>query len=436
MTPAMETRPFYGWWLLFFLWVIYTLPIGFAFYSPVILAPFMIQDLGWSRGEIMVGVTAIMLLFGITSPLTAWMITRIGARKTIVIGGCIAASAAFLISRLGHIYPLFITLGVFLGLGISMSAMIPVQTVAIAWFHARRALALGLVLGGGAVGGFLAPQLINWVVLRAGGNWRVGFLLIAIASLAGSVVALLAVRNRPGDVGQHPDGVEPEARTDPAAGPKRTARTYRTSEDWTVREALKTRALWLLILAVTGTFYMWQIIVTQGPLHLQDRGFDPAMSAFLYSLAIGLSIAGRFTIAGLGDRIEPRYLFAFGSLCTLIGGILFWFVSPDKVWVAYLYPLLAGFGFGAAYVCIPTITGNYWGAEAFPGVTGLISPMAMLIQSSAAPLAGLLYDRQGTYLTIMIVSWLAVAVGFTAMLFCRPPERARVSKESAESSTG
>ena len=63
--------------------------------------------------------------------------------------------------------------------------------------------------------------------------------------------------------------------------------------------------------------------------------------------------------------------------------------------------------------------------EAFPGVTGLISPVAMLIQSSAAPLAGLLYDLQGSYLTIMIVSWLAVAVGFAAMLFCLPPEGSR-----------
>jgi MFS family permease len=425
MDPKRRPRRFYGWWLLFFLWLIYTLPIGFAFYSPVVLAPYMIRDLGWSRGEVMVGITAIMMLFGISSPLTAWLITRIGARKTIVIGGCIAASAAFLLSRFGHVYPLFIALGVFQGLGISLSAMIPVQTVAIAWFHARRALALGLVLGGGAVGGFLAPQFINWFVLRADGDWRTGFLLIAVASLTGAVVALLGVRNRPGDVGQFPDGVRPGEDGDSSTGAERGARTYRTNEVWTVREALKTRALWLLILAVTGTFYMWQIVVTQGPLHLQDRGFDPAMSAFLYSLAIGLSIVGRFTIAGLGDWIEPRYLFASGSLCTLTGGILFWIVSPDKMWVAYLFPLLAGFGFGAAYVCIPTITGNYWGPEAFPGVTGLVSPLAMLVQSSAAPLAGFLYDLQGSYLTIMIIAWLAASVGFTAMLFCRPPERAK-----------
>ncbi len=423
MNPEPDTRRFYGWWLLFFLWIIYTLPIGFAFYSPVVLAPFMIEDLGWSRGEVMVGVTAIMMLFGISSPLTAWLITRIGARKTIVIGGSVAAAAAFLISRWGHMYPLFVALGVVQGLGISMSAMIPVQTVAIAWFHTRRAMALGLVLGGGAVGGFLAPQLINWVAVGTGGDWRIGFLLIAASSVAGAVVALLGVRNRPGDVGQHPDGMAPAERSETTAERKAFSRTYRTQEPWTAREALRTRALWLLILAVTGTFYMWQIVVTQGPLHLQDRGFEPAMSAFLYSLAIGLSIVGRFTIAGLGDRIEPRVLFATGSLCVFTGGVLFWFVSPDAMWTAYLYPLLAGFGFGAAYVCIPTITGNYWGPEAFPGVSGIVSPIAMLIQGSAAPLAGLLYDRQGTYLTVLILAWVAVAVGFTAMLFCRPPSR-------------
>jgi MFS family permease len=434
MNPETEPRRFYGWWLLFFLWVIYTLPIGFAFYSPVVLAPFMIQDLGWSRGRIMTGVTAIMLVFGITSPLTAWMIMRMGARRTIAIGGCIAASAAFLVSRLGHVFPLFVAFGVLQGLGVSLSAMIPVQTVAIAWFHARRALALGLVLGGGAVGGFLAPQFINWAVIRAGGNWRVGFLLIALASLAGAAVALLAVRNRPADIGQQPDGEHPEARSADKAGGRRTARTHRTADRWTVREALKTRALWLLILAITGTFTMWQVIVTQGPLHLQDRGFEPAMSAFLYSLAIGLSIVGRFATAGLGDRIEPKILFAAGSLCVFAGGILFWFVSPKAMWTAYLYPLLAGFGFGAAYVCIPTITGNYWGPDAFPGLSGIISPIAMLIQASAAPVAGLLYDREGTYLAVMVISWLAVLVGFLAMLFCHPPRRRKTSDGGVEAS--
>ena len=71
-----RTRGFYGWWLLLFLWIIYTIPIGFAFYGPAVLYPVMIRNLGWSRGEIMTGSTAILLLLGLGAPLAAWMVGR------------------------------------------------------------------------------------------------------------------------------------------------------------------------------------------------------------------------------------------------------------------------------------------------------------------------------------------------------------------------
>lgn len=431
MGAKEQARGFYGWWLLFFLWIVYTIPIGFAFYSPVVLYPFMIGDMGWSRGETMVGFTAMLLLMGVAGPLTAWMIGRFGARLTMSIGGLIIAVATFLLGLAGHIYPIYLVLCLFTGLGLSLASMIPVQTVVISWFSGRRALALGLVLGGGAIGGFLAPQLISAAVQGVGGNWRIGWFIIAIASIIGAAVVMLAVRNRPADMGQHPDGLSPDETKAAAAGGGWVARTHRTPVGWTARGALRTPAFWLLIMGVAGSFFLWQIVNSQGPLHLQDRGFDPSMAAFFYSLAIGLSIVGRFTIAVLGDIIEPRFLFASAALCVVLGSVLFWFVSPAATWTAYLYPLLGGFGFGAVYICIPTITGNYWGSEAFPAISGLISPLVMLVQAGAAPLAGFLYDLQGTYFTIMVIAWAVAVVGFVAILLCKPPRPREEAKATA-----
>ena len=422
MATGTQTKGFYGWWMLFFLWVVYTIPIGFAFYSPAVLYPFMIEEMGWSRGEIMFGSTATMLLFGLTGPLTAWMIGRFGARVTLATGGTIVTITTFLMGLVGHIYSMYLALSFLVGLGVSFASMIPVQMVVISWFSVRRALAMGLVLGGGAIGGFLAPQIISEAAQAAGGNWRVGWFIIAGASVIGAAVAMFAVRNQPADVGQHPDGVASYEVEAAASGSSRAARTYRTPVDWTVRNALKTPALWFLIGAVVCCFFLWQVIVSQGPLHLQDRGFDPAMATFFYSLAVGLSIVGRFTIAAVGDIIEPRFLFAFGAFCILLGGILFWFVSPDAMWTAYLYPLLAGFGFGVAYICVPTIIGNYWGSTAFAGISGLESPIVLSFQALVAPLAGFLYDLQGSYFTIMVISWIAAAIGFGAILLCKPPK--------------
>jgi len=229
-------------------------------------------------------------------------------------------------------------------------------------------------------------------------------------------VGLLAVRNRPEDLGQRPDGGVREGE-----GRRTGARTYRTPYTWTVREAVSTPSLWLLVASAAGSFFLWQVIVTQGPLHLQDRGFGPGEAAFYYSLAIGLSVAGRFSIAAFGDVLEPRILFALGIFCILLGGILFWFVSPEALWIAWLYPLLAGFGFGASYVCIPTLIGNYWGLDAFAGISGLLSPISVVFQALAAPLAGACFDRQGTYFSVVLLGWLLAGIAFLAMLLCRPP---------------
>jgi len=423
-----KTKGFYGWWLLFFLWIIYTIPIGFAYYSPAVIYPFMIEDLGWSRGEIMVGAMTFILLFGLSAPLNAWMIRRFGARMTLATGGIIVVVSSTLMGFLGHIYSMFIFLSLFIGLGVAFASMIPCQTIIISWFNRRRALAMGLVLGGGGVGGFLAPQLISNVIGGANGNWRVGWFIIALASVAAIITALATVRNNPSEVGQYTDGLAPCEDEIVVRGTSQASRTYRTKVDWTVREAIRTRSLWLLVIGVVFSGLVWGVIVTQAPLHLLDRGFEPAMAAFFYSLALGLSIVGRFTIAALGDIIEPRYLFAGGIFFMLLGGVLFWFVSPAEMWMAYLYPLLAGFGFGLTYICLPTMIGNYWGVSAFAGIRAIDSPIELAFAAMIAPVAGFLFDVQGSYLTILAVSLILGVIGLVAILMCTPPRRKAMSK--------
>ena len=424
MTEAgKRTQRFYGWWLLFFLWIVYTIPIGFVFYGPPVLYPFMLEETGWSRADIMMGYAAIMLLTGIASPLAAWMIGRLGARVTLFVGGIGVSAANFAMASVGDSYTAYLTLCVLLGLTAALAAFIPIQTVIVFWFDARRALALGLVLGGGAIGGFLAPQIVNAAVLAAGGDWRIGWTISGAAALGAAVVAVLAVRDQPSDLGQYPDGVPPD-RAKAIVAADRARRTYRTGVTWTLSDALRTPALWLLLLATIGTFSLWQFMVTHGPLHLQDRGFEPADAAFFYSLAIGLSIAGRFCVAALGDFIEPRFLFAFAVLCILVGALLLWFISPDRMWAAYLYPLLAGFGMGAAYICEAIMVGNYWGPKAFAKVRSVIGPIAVIFEAGVPPLAGFFYDLQGTYLTIMIITGVGAIVALVAILRCTPPSPA------------
>jgi len=418
----MKPDGFYGWWLLFFLLIAYSLPIGFGLYGPPILYPPMIAETEWARGEIMIGFTLVALLMGIGMPIAIWMIGRFGARVCMFIGGLIMAIAASLIGIFGASYPLYIVLSLGMGLGVALATQLTIQTVVVSWFSARRAMALGVVLGGGGIGGFLAPQLIGAVVRSTGSDWRVGWFVIAIAAAIAALVSILAVRDHPSALGQQPDGLSPAEVKNKVDAP-RTSGTYRTTAKWTVRQGTKTSALWLLIIAAAVVYFSWNSVLTQTPLHLQDRGFDPAMAALFYSLAVGCSILGRFAIAGLGDIIEPRKLVICAIICMFLGSVLFWFVSPDAIWIAYLYPLLVGLGFGATLVCVPTIVGNYWGVDAFAGINGLALMIPTTISALAPPMAGFIYDSQSSYFIMMVICWVGAAIGLAAILICRPPLR-------------
>jgi cyanate permease len=299
--------------------------------------------------------------------------------------------------------------------------------------YERRAMALGLVLGGGAIGGFFLPQVSSAIIKTIGGAWRTGWFIFAGTSVVVGLLSLAFVRNHPSDLDQYADGKEPgEARTTKA----KASKVYRTPTNWELRDALKTPAMWLLILAFIGVTFLWELTVAHAPFHLQDQGFDHTRAAFFYSLAIGASIFGRFTIAALGDRVEPRLLFSLGVLSTLLGGITFWFASPVYTWAAYLYPLLLGYGFGSSYVCRSVIIGNYWGPDTFTQISGITTPIGSLISSAAPPLGGFLYDRNGTYFAILIISWILASISLVASVLCTPPQRKEVAQAEAIHSPG
>jgi MFS family permease len=113
---------------------------------------------------------------------------------------------------------------------------------------------------------------------------------------------------------------------------------------------------------------------------------------------------------------------ATSSILILLGGILFWFVSPHAPWTAYLYPLLAGLGFGAAYICLPTMLGNYYGAKVFASINGIAYLIVAIIELSATPLAGFLYDMQGSYFTVLLIGWIGTIIALAFMLLCKPPK--------------
>jgi sugar phosphate permease len=315
--------------------------------------------------------------------------------------------------------------GILTPVAFSFGGAIPIQTTLTHWFNVRRATALGIVLSSVAFGGFVAAPLYT-LIMRETGTWKAGW-LAAGTFCALALVASLFMRNKPADIGQFPDGIDPESASDtPGSVTAKKARTYRTSETWELREVLRQPVLYLLGICMVSQLSAVYLLTTHGVLHLTDVGFTRMQSAAAIGNLVLFSGLARFPIGFIGDRIEPRRIMtvALAGMGLALVGI--WKV-PGELWVLLATVSFFGFCFGSLVPLFPALIGNYFGPSAFAKITGFLSPVMILVSAPVPVLAGMIYDRFHSYdiAFIYVVSLILVASLLTLALV--PPKKANPS---------
>jgi sugar phosphate permease len=307
----------------------------------------------------------------------------------------------------------------------SFGGAIPIQTTLTYWFNVRRATALGIVLSAAAFGGFIAAPLYTWI-MREAGTWRVGW-LAAGAFCALALISSLFMKSKPADLGQFPDGIDPESASDAAdsVGTGK-ARTYRTSETWALRAVLRQPVLYLLGLCMVAQLSAIYLLTTHGVLHLTDAGFTSMQSASAIGNLILFSGFARFPIGFVGDRIEPRWIMMI-ALAGMGAAMIGIWKAPGDFRVLLAIVSVFGFSFGSMVPIFPAIIGNYFGPKAFAPITGFLSPFMILIGAPVPVLAGIIYDRFHSYdiafVYVVILTLVSALLAFALV----PPKQARPS---------
>jgi MFS family permease len=414
-------RKFYGWILVAALWVIYFINGPFPMVGGSVINVYMIKELGIDRTTLGLGFTLMSLFMGLPAGLIAFCINKKGIRLTLFIGSLILVLGTVLmalaVSRGWHYVLIF---GIILGAGIGFGSVMPVQTGITFWFKKKRALAMSIVLTAGGMGGFVAAPLLNRIIVSAEGNWRIAWLSMAGMSLFAAFLSLLFVRNRPEDLGQIPDGIGAQAdgwTSDPSI--EQTNRVHQTGEDWKIKDILRTTTIWIIFLAGIGFIVPWMTCLAHGVLHLKDVGIGTDDAAMAIGYLLFFSILGRLMGGFLGDRVEPRIICGVG-LFFQMAGVLF-LIKAGSMGMVYLFAIFLGTGFGATFVCLPTMSGNYFGAEIFASLQGILYPINIVFGAVAPYLAGWLYDKQGSYdLAFYTGAAMAGAAG-VLLFFAKPP---------------
>ncbi len=432
----MPKKSFYGWKLLAVFWAVIVLNFAFPTFGMSVVNTYMAAAMHLDRKELGLAYSVFTLMGGLPSPAVAWSINRFGIRLTMLAGILLVGSGAVLMAAAVHTaIEAFIILALVVGFGAALSGTMAPQVGVARWFHAKRGRAMSLFFTCSGIGGFLAVPLLNGVISKTGGNWRSAWWFMAAMSVVSLLLAAFFIRESPEQMGQEPDGgaAEPASSAVRASGASGTAAdskpargVFKTTEDWTLRETLRTPALWILIVTYLGFFMGFFIYLAHGIVNLEGLGHSPAAAAQSLALLMLSSVIGQFTVATLGDRVEMRFIFAVAVVLFGVGIALATHATSSLA--LYPYAICMGAGFGAGYTCLATMQTNYFGAKVYPALLGITIPMGTILGAVGPVIAGWFYDAYHTYTQIF---FLVAAVCFASavlLLFAKPPVRRPAAK--------
>ncbi|MCP4757643.1 MAG: MFS transporter [Proteobacteria bacterium] len=414
----MGKKRFYGWVNVAIFFFIYFIVAGLIQYGLAVIFPEMVRTMGWKRGDAAIANSTSDLLIGLLLPAGAWILNRLGARKTMVIGLSTGVLALLLLgTATSQLWHWIVIWGVVMPVVFILGGVLPMQTTLMFWFNMRRATAMGIVMTGGSVGGAVASPLFTWLLTETG-SWKSAWLASAVFVVL-ALILLTRVRNKPEELGQFPDGRDSEAAESAPSVPKKPTRTYQTAATWNLRDVIRTRQFYFFFLILYAQIMPLALLQVHGVFHLTDIGFTPMQAASAISfMLLGGSLA-RFPMGFLGDRIEPRWI--------LSAVYFFMFPSMMGIWKAPYFPLLLasalvfGFCFGTSVVMVPTLIGNYFGPDSFANIAGIGGPFLVLFCAPMAVVSGYTADYFGSYDAIFIFVGGVIAVGTLAALLLAPP---------------
>ncbi|MBT2681583.1 MFS transporter [Bacillus sp. ISL-35] len=415
LSAPFKTNFYYGWVIVFIagLGVFFSGP-GQT-YSVSVFIDSYIKDFGWSRSHVSAVYSLATLAAGICMFFVGRFVDKWGQRKMSVIVGTGLALASFWNSMVVNTAMLFIGFFLIRVLGQGSMSLIP-NTLVPQWFITKRGKAMSLMAIGGFASSAALPPLNAWLVATWGWSfsWRVWGILLLLVFVP---LAFFLIRNKPEDIGEYPDGIKPNWTNDPAD--PNTTRKPLEEVNWTVQEAVKTRAYWLLLFCVgipalvnTGlTFHLISIFKT--------NGISPGIAALALSLMALIGFPVTLIAGPLLDRVKVQYILAG----IFAGEIIFVLVllAADQTAIAIAFGVLWGISGGFERITLNYVWPSFFGRQSLGSIKG--SAMTVTVLGSAlGPLPfGLAYDYFGGYEEILLITIILPILGITVSLLAKKP---------------
>ena len=353
--------------------------VGLAYYGLPFFYDFMVKEYGWSRTIVTSGNAVGKLLVGpLFGFIAGWMIDKYGPRRLMLAGVLMMGTALIGLSfadSLGWFYMFY----VFNALGYVCGGPLPCQVLISRWFDKNRGKAMGIAYLGIGTGGALVPLIAAELEKNWGWHNSLASIGVLVVILAFPMVYFIKGTSSKVVVTEKSESAVP------------------------IKKILTNSNFYLLALgsmcsigAVGGTGQHLK-------LYLRDISYSQSEAAYVMSVVLFSSLAGRVLMGWLADLISRKYVMILIYL--IVGSAIPFLLMPDFPGRIYIFAIYYGIGLGGDYMIIPLMAGDLFGVRALGRTMGIILVADGVSESMFPMLVGRLYDTTKSY-----------AIGFTVLI--------------------
>ena len=376
-----------------------------SFYTHSVFVNAISSDTAWTRGDVQLGVSIMILMAIITAPLVGSLIDRFGARSigliSIPLYALSMSSFFFVDDNLTSYYLAW----AFMSVVAAGTLPITWTKVVNSWFDKRRGLALGLTLAGTGVAATFGPAYASWLISDFG--WRLSYLILSLTLVIIAFPAVFFLFK------------EPNAEETSLFSFESSNQNINVSVS--AIDALLGYRFWVMGIALIFAAAGISGLITNSVPMLVDRGFD-ASKAAQYAGLIGLSvIAGRLIVGVLLDYFWAPLIAAVFLAAPAFPSLIFSSTLDSGMSIAFSMIIL-GLAAGAELDLLAFLVSKYFGLLDYGKLYGGLYIFFSLGAGLAPAAFGKAFDVFGNYdLALNIVATASIASGVLLLTLGKYP---------------
>jgi len=391
----------------------------------------MIADLDWTRSEFTLASSSAFVVGGFAGLVIGPMADRYGPRPLMLISAVGYGGALLLTSQVETLWQ-FVALQVLAGgIGSALVGPLVVNVAVSRWFVIRRGWALAIGSMGVSLASMVMPLTMTTVV--DGSNWRTGYVVLAALVFVPLVLIAPFMRRSPEDYGLLPDG-RIESGSTSTEEQQALAQIQSDHDNSLTRpEALRTAAIWLLVIAFGINIAGLSAMFVHGIPFMTEAGFTRTEAAAAFSVTGIANFASKF-LWGWGLQRFPGRRLATSAFASSATGVLLIVLANRAELMSLLVVafLFFGVGFGGTIPISEFLWANYFGRRYLGAVRSVGMPFTVLFGSLGPIAVAVFFDATGRYDGAFIGLALVYALAGAAVWISRRPTKPEAAAVAIE----